>query len=221
MRALFIISLLLLTMKSVRSQQSDFVLMPQATVSYKSSRSVYYKFTQQALFSDNAREFWMSGSDADVGFRINKFFKTELHARWIQFNTSRNILESRALFFHTISYHNSWREIHFSLRNRIQQLVFVEHFNDEYRRPKWYNRLRFTASHRINYYYGVGINTEIFYPLNNPDRRTIDQIRVGTSLERRFNEHWEISVGYQLQQQLARTGNNRFFVASIQTILSL
>lgn len=206
---------------STYAQQSDFVLMPQFGMRYQYSRSLYFKFTQQALFNDNAAEFWMSGSDGAVGIRLNDHFSTELHTRWIQFKTPKNLLESRALFFHTITFNNKIGRVHFSLRNRIQQLVFVEHFNDEYRSPRWYNRLRLTASHRFNYYYALGLNTELFYPLNHPSRKAIDQIRVGASLERKFNEHWEVSIGYQLQQQLARVGNNRYFVASLQTVLSL
>ncbi len=195
--------------------------MPQFALRYQQSRSLYFKFTQQALFNENATEFWMSGADGGIGIRINEHFSTELHSRWVQFKSPRNIIESRALFFHTISYNNRIGKVHFTLRNRVQQLVFVEHLNDQYRNPRWYNRLRFTASHRLNYYYGVGVNTEFFYPLNNPSRKTIDQMRIGASVERKFNEHWEVSIGYQLQQLLARVGNNRYFVASFQTTLSL
>lgn len=221
MRKVFIIALFVIAAAKVFAQQNDFVVMPQIGISYAINRGSYIKWMQQVLFNQNSTEFWMASSDLAYGFRLSKKVSTEAHVRGIRFKTPQNTFETRMLFFHTISYSDELGPVDITIRNRIQQLTFVETLGDERRPPRWYNRLRLNLSYKVNYYYSFGLNSEAFYPINNPSRKTIDQIRIGAAVERRFNDRIQIALGYQLQQQVARVGNNRFFVASFQMNISL
>lgn len=221
MKKVVIIALFVIATARIFAQQSDFVLMPQIGINYALNRGSYVKLMQQVLINQNASEFWMASTDVAYGFRLSKKVSTEAHVRGISFKTPQNTFERRMLFFHTISYSDELGPVDFTIRNRIQQLIFVETLGDERRPPRWYNRLRLNLSYRFNYYYSFGLNSEAFYPLNNPSRKTIDQIRLGVTAERRFNDRIQLALGYQLQQQVARVGNNRFFVASFQTNISL
>jgi hypothetical protein len=198
------------------AQQKDFVTMPQLAISHKFNASVYGEAFQQFMFSDNSRELWMSSTDFGVGYRLNKFVSTELHYRNVSVRRLNNLFENRNLFYHTITYQNSSGKYLWTIRNRLQQLSFAEHFDDGYKAPRWYNRLRFNLAKRVDYYWSGGINAEFFYPLNNNERRGLDQLRLGASVTRRFNEDFSIAVSYQLQQQLKRAGNNSYFVLGLQ-----
>lgn len=195
--------------------------MPQVNLRHQYTRSIHFRLSQQLLLNDNAREYWMAGTDASIGLRLNKSFSTELHTRAINFKSTDNTIDNRILFFHTISYRFKFAGLNFSLRNRLQQLIFAEHLNDEYRSPRWYNRVKFACNKQLNYYYNFGLNAEFFYPLNNPNRKTIDQVRYGVFGVRKFNDHFNLGLSYQIQQQLARNGNNRFYVLSIITGINI
>ena len=198
------------------AQQKDFVTMPQLAISNKFNASVYGEAFQQFMFSDNSRELWLSSSDIGIGFRINRSLATEVHYRNVSIRRLNNQFENRNLFYHTITFQDNIGKFLFSLRNRVQQLTFSEHFNDDYRTPRWYDRLRFNISRRVDYYWSGAVNCELFYPMNNKYRRGIDQYRIGAAVTRRFNESFSTALSYQLQQQVGRTGNNAYFVLGIQ-----
>jgi hypothetical protein len=168
------------------------------------------------MFSDNSRELWMSSSDFGIGYRFNKFISSEIHYRNVSIRRLNNQFENRNLFYHTITVQESKGKFLFSCRNRIQQLSFAEHFNDDYRSPRWYDRVRFSVSRRMNYYWSYGLNCELFYPLNNMERKGLDQLRIGSLITRKFNESFSTALSYQLQQQIGRTGNNSYFVLGLQ-----
>lgn len=195
--------------------------MPQINIRHKLSQAAYLTGSQQVLINNNATEYWMSGTDMAFGLKLNRHFSTEFHARLVHFKNFRNTTDLRLLVFHTLQYATQLGAYRLSIRNRIQQLTFLEHLNSDYRSPRWYNRFKIACRKRINYYYSFGLNTELFYPLNNSERKNIDQIRVGITGERRFSEKFELGAGYQIQQQIARSGNDRFYVLSLQMTLSL
>ncbi|MFM1998590.1 MAG: hypothetical protein RL204_537 [Bacteroidota bacterium] len=200
----------------VCAQQKDFVTMPQLAIRYKFNSSCYTEAFQQFMFSDNSRELWMSSSDIGFGFRISSSLATEVHYRNVNIRRLNNQFENRNLFYHTISFQENIGKFLFSIRNRVQQLTFSEHFNDDYRTPRWYDRVRFNISRRVDYYWSGAVNCEFFYPLNNSERSGLDQYRLGAAVTRRFNESFSTALSYQLQQQVGRTGNNAYFVLGIQ-----
>jgi hypothetical protein len=198
------------------AQQKDFVTMPQLAIRYKFNSSSYAEVFQQFMFSDNSLVLWMSSSDIGFGFRISRSLATEVHYRNVNIRRLNNQFENRNLFYHTITFQENIGKFLFSFRNRVQQLTFSEHFNDDYRTPRWYDRIRFNVSRRLDYYWSGAVNCELFYPLNNEERSGLDQYRIGAAVTRRFNESFSTALSYQLQQQLGRTGNNAYFVLGIQ-----
>jgi hypothetical protein len=195
--------------------------MPQFKLVKKFDYSWYGEFFQQVMLSDNSRELWMNSSDLGVGFRLNRSFSLELHNRFIRFRKPSNELEWRNLVYQTIT----WRETHnrwtLSIRNRVQQLSFIDHWDDTQKTPRWYDRVRFNASRRIDYYWAFSSNLELFYPLNIASRSGLDQYRIGASLSRRFNERGSIAWSYQFQQLLQRSRNNRYWVFGLQFVFEL
>lgn len=195
------------------AQQKDFVGLTGFSATYKINRSWDLGAGTQAMFNQNLSELWIGFADVSAGFAITRSIKTELHYRKIQFRTLQNTYEDRNLFYHTISLSESRGRWSFVLRNRLQQLVYGEHFNDRYKGPRWYNRDRFTVKYRLNYYHSFYLAGEIFQPLNHPVRKKIDQYRASAGYLLTLSEALKLELYYQLQQQLHRSsGNNAFFV---------
>jgi hypothetical protein len=206
----------LLHSTTARGQQSDFVIQPGLTVSKNINRSWDLSLGTQLSFNQNAQELWFAFADASIGYRINRNLNIEIHAREIQSRQLNNSYQARHLFYNTITYSKSFGKWSLSVRNRLQQLVYGEHFSDSFKGPLWYNRNRLGIRYKINYYWSPFVSAECMLPLNRPNRKSIDQYRLAAGMSYTFNEYIRTDVYYQLQQQLARTsGNDSFYVLGL------
>lgn len=206
----------LLHSASARGQQSDFVFQPGLTVSKNINRSWDLSLGTQLSFNQNAQELWFAFADASIGYRINRNLNIEIHAREIQSRQLNNSYQSRHLLYNTITYSKGFGKWSLSARNRLQQLVYGEHFSDSFKGPLWYNRNRLAIRYKINYYWSPFVSAECMLPLNRPNRKSIDQYRLAAGMSYTFNEYIRTDVYYQLQQQLARTsGNDSFYVLGL------
>ena len=197
-------------------QQNDFVFQPGITVSKNLNRSWDLSLGTQLSFNQNAQELWFAFADASIGYRINRNLNIEIHAREIQSRQLNNSYQSRHLFYNTITYSKGFGKWSLSARNRLQQLVYGEHFSDSFKGPLWYNRNRLAIRYKINYYWSPFVSAECMLPLNRPNRKSIDQYRLAAGMSYTFNEYIRTDVYYQLQQQLARTsGNDSFYVLGL------
>ncbi len=215
-------ALLLLQSVSVLGQQQDFVLQPGFSVTKNLNRAWDLSFGSQFSLNQNARELWFAFGDASIGYRLNRNLNIELHAREIQYRQLDNSYRARHLFYNTITYSKGLGKWSLSVRNRIQQLVYGEHFSDSFKGPIWYNRNRIAIRYKINYFWSPYVSTECMLPLNRPNRKSIDQLRVAAGMSYTFNEYIRTDLYYQLQQQLARSsGNDSFFVLGLNLAVKI
>jgi hypothetical protein len=204
------------------AQQRDFVGLSGATMSKNINRGWDVSLGGQAMFNQNLHEMWFAFADASVGYKPNRNINIELHSRSIEFRRLDNAYERRQLFYNTISWSKSSGRWSFSLRNRIQQLIYGEHFNDEFKGPLWYNRDRLAIRYRINYYFAPYASAEFMVPLNNYLRQGIDQYRIAAGISYTLNDYVRFDSYYQIQQQLQRaSGNNTYFVLGFTTSIKL
>jgi hypothetical protein len=203
-------------------QQQDFTGLTGITLSKNINRAWDVSLGAQTMFNQNLHELWFAFTDGSVGFRINRNLNTELHARIIQFRQLDNSYRQRQLFYHTLTWSKGFGRWGISLRNRLQQLVYGEHFNDGFKGPVWYNRNRIALRYRINYYWSPYISAEGIVPLNHIRRRGIDQYRIATGISYTHNDFVRLDVFYQVQQQLQRSsGNNTYFVLGLTASIKI
>ena len=217
MKSTLYIAVALLYFYSVAAngQQQDFVFQPGFSVSKNLNRAWDISLGTQLSFNQNAQELWFAFGDASIGYRLNRNINIELHAREIRFRQLDNSMRARHLFYNTVTYSKGFGKWSVSFRNRIQQLVFGEHFSDSFKGPIWYNRNRVALRYKINYYWSPYVSAECMLPLNRPDRKSIDQYRLATGMSYTHNEYLRTDVYYQIQQQLARSGNDTYFVLGL------
>ena len=205
---------LLLQSISLLGQQQDFVFQPGFSVTKNLNRAWDLSLATQLSFNQNVHELWFAFADASIGYRLNRNINIELHAREIQSRLLDNSYRARHLFYNTITFSKGFGKWNFSFRNRLQQLVYGEHFSDNFRGPLWYNRV--AIRYKLNYFWSPYISAECMLPLNRPNRKSIDQYRLAVGMSYTFNEYIRTDLYYQLQQQLARSsGNDSFFVLGL------
>lgn len=217
MKSTLYIAVALLYFYSVAAngQQQDFVFQPGFSVSKNLNRAWDLSLGTQLSLNQNAQELWFAFGDASIGYRLNRNINIELHAREIRFRQLDNSMRARHLFYNTVTYSKGFGKWSVSFRNRIQQLVFGEHFSDSFKGPIWYNRNRVALRYKINYYWSPYVSAECMLPLNRPDRKSIDQYRIATGMSYTHNEYIRTDVYYQIQHQLARSGNDTYFVLGL------
>jgi hypothetical protein len=215
-------ALLLSWTHCAQGQQQDFVGVTGISVSKQLNRSWDVTVGTQASFNQNLNELWFAFSDVSLGYSINRNWSTEFHVRQIGFRNLENTYEHRQLFYHTLQWSKGFGKWSFGARNRLQQLVYGEHFNDAYRGPVWYNRNHFSVRYRINYYWAINATADIMVPLNHVRRSGIDQFRCSAGLSYTYSERLRFAGYYQLQQQLQRSGgNNAYFVVGLLTSIKI
>ena len=197
------------------AQQKDFSGLLGVSATHNLDRSWDVSLAAQTLFNQNINELWIASADVGAGYQLNSNWKMEVHYRPIRFRNLDNNYESRNLFYHTLTYTKGAGKFSFSIRNRMQQLVYGDHFNDNFKGPRWYNRDKFTVKYRLDYYWSVSVAAESFLPLNNPARDKLDQLRTGVGIERTINDRMRIDGYYTIQQQLNRKGNDTGYLAAL------
>lgn len=207
---------------TMTAQQQDFVAVSGVSVSKKINPSWDVSLGAQASFNQNLHELWFAFTDASLGYRFNRNFSTEIHVRQIGFRNLENNYEYRQLFYHTLQWSKGFGKWSVGMRNRLQQLVYGEHFNDAYRGPIWYNRNHFSIRYRLNYYWAINATADVMVPLNHTRRSGIDQYRCSAGVSYTYSERLRFAGYYQLQQQLQRSGgNNTYFVLGLLTSINL
>jgi Protein of unknown function (DUF2490) len=171
--------------------------------------------TLQGLFYQNLSELWIVNADLGIAYNLNNHWKTEFHLRAIKFRSLQNDYENRSLYYHTLTFSDSWNKFGLSIRHRSQQLVYGDHWNDAFKGPVWYLRDRVTLRYKVNYYWSPYVAGETFVPLNHSRRRGIDQWRFSVGVVRTFSDRFRMDFRFQLQQPTQRLARNTNFLANI------
>lgn len=224
MRALLFIAFLagIATMVPGRAQQQDFVGLTAVNVNKNINRAWDVSLGGQAMFNQNLHELWFAFTDASVGYRINRNLNTEFHTRLIRFRQLDNSYSQRSLFYHTLTWSKGFGKWGITLRNRVQQLVYGEHFNDSFKGPVWYNRNRIALRYRINYYWSPYVAADGMIPLNHVRRKGFDQYRLAAGVSYTLSDYVRFDLYYQIQQQLQRaSGNNTYYVLGLTASIKI
>jgi Protein of unknown function (DUF2490) len=207
---------------TLRAQQNDFVLLTGMSVTKNINRAWDLSLATQLNFNQNVHELWFGFADASIGYKLRRNLNSEFHMREIQYRQPDNSYRARRLFYHTLTWSKGIGKWSFSVRNRLQQLIYGEHFSDDFKGPLWYNRDRIAVRYRINYYWAPYASAECMLPLNRPTRSGIDQYRVALGMSYTANDYVRVDSYYQIQHQLQRSaGNNTYFVLGLNLSIKI
>lgn len=203
------------------AQQNDFVLLNGYKLEKKWNRSWATSISIQNMFNENASEWWIGFVDAGISFNLTRRLQTEVHVRQIRTKTVQDNLQRRQLFYHTLSWYESVGKWVVSARHRTQQLTFEDHFSDQFKGPFYYMRDRVVLKYRLNYFVQPYASTEFFFPLNRPNRATIDQFRAAVGCFVVWNDKLRFETYYQVQRPLDRPTATTRFVWGLNAYLTI
>jgi hypothetical protein len=203
------------------AQQNDFVLLNGYKLEKKWNRSWATSIAVQNMFNENASEWWIGFVDAGVSFNLTRRLQTELHMRQIKIKTTDNIQQRRQLFYHTLSWYDSFGKWVVSARHRTQQLTYEDHFADQFKGPFFYMRDRFVLKYRLNYFMQPYASAELFFPLNRANRPTVDQYRAAIGCFFVCNDKLRFETYYQVQSPVGRPTSTTRYVLGVNAYLTL
>lgn len=214
-KGIFISFFLLIFYSRIYSQQKDFCTWNYINIQYKLNENWSIGLAEHALRYENATEWWMFIHDIFVKQNFHRNVSHELHVRLNNQKLRTNNFDERGIFYYALNINlntNGWST---SLRTRWQGMAYGMHWNDGFKGPWFYHRFRFGISKSINYHWKLGADVELFQPLNRPQRRFVDQIRVGPSIQNRYNQNLSLDYFFQIQKQLYRVNPYTFFILGI------
>jgi len=200
---------------SVRAQnQIDFRGIFSVNLEKKISRSVSFTFMNEEILTYDFTEVGFLFFDAGVKYKINRNFSVNGNYRFLFRRNPDNFYDNRQILYGDIDFVKGKGKWTFGATVRFQTL-FYTHVADGYKPPLAYNRDKVKAGYRINYYLQPFVESEVFFPLNHPVRKTVDQVRGAVGLEYTINRHVKLEVYEQIQQQLNRAPKNTNYVTAI------
>jgi Protein of unknown function (DUF2490) len=179
--------------------QRDMVLYTGLTVEKKISRSFTASFFNQYILNQNLNELGRVYSDVGITFNLNYRFSGELHYRYIKSRNLENFYDDLQRPYMDLIYSKRIKKFNINFRTRFQETFYGRHFYETYHQTLAYNNNEITISWRRNYYLQPYVSLETFYPLNNPQRKVIDQWRETIGLYYIFNRIYKVEGYYQIQ----------------------
>lgn len=198
-----------------KAQQNDFATWNYCNLTYKLSENLNCTLSEQMLRNENASETWLYIHDLSFNQWLTKHLSHELHVRLVNQKQLNDAFEERALMYYAVNAHGKVGNYQWGARSRWQGMAYGSHFNDAYRGPYYYHRLRVSLGRSLNYYWRWSLNTEFFQPLNRPNRKGIDQIRYGLTITNTLNKRFSMDHFFQIQQQMQRANPYTYFVYGI------
>ncbi len=193
-------------------QQKDFGTWSYFNTQVKWNEKISFCSSEHFLRYENASEWWMFLHDLSVTQKLNNHWSHELHVRLVEHRKTNNTFEDRSLFYYCLN--GNWTKNKFSLgvRSRWQTMAYGNHWDDAYKGPFYYHRLKIVLGYQINYHLKVSFSDELFQPLNRPERKGIDQYRIAPMISYRRNKHYSFDFFYQIQHQTARINPYTYFI---------
>lgn len=204
--------LLLFIWNSTLAQRKDFCSWTFINTQVKCNERVSVGFNEHILRNENATEWWMFIHDFSLNQKITKNISQEYHVRLSNIKRNNNSFENRTSFYYILNGNWSKKQFYIALRSRWQAQAFENHWDDSFKGPFYYHRIKCTLGYRFNYTYKISVSEELFQPLNRPERNFIDQHRTSLNLGMRINKHCSMDCFYQIQQSLGRTNPRIYFI---------
>ncbi|MEO8146917.1 MAG: DUF2490 domain-containing protein [Bacteroidia bacterium] len=220
-RLLLFVVTTLISCYNCSAQQKDFEGIFSINLEKKISRSFSIGVLQQNAFNQNLNELGYWFLEAGLDYRLTRNFTLSGAYRYMERRNRGNFYHTRQLLIGDFTYSKSVKRFSFSMRARFQNMYYGDLLETDYRAPKLYNRDRFTLRYKINYYLAPYISTEIFFPLNNPVNKSMNQVRGTIGFFYQFNERFKTEIYYQVQQQLNVKNKYTYYVLSLNLYYKL
>lgn len=135
-------------------------------------------------------------------YTILKGLSAGIYYRFTQKRRVDDSYSKRHRYYAELSYRRKIHKISFTLRERFQTQYADMYSSDKGLVPEFYLRSKLTVKTKLMKATQIFANTEIFYPLSNPDRNEIDGLRVAAGLEYNLKKYGLIEGFYMINKEI-------------------
>lgn len=193
--------------------QKDFRGYLGLNIEKKLSRSFSISIFNQNIFNQNLSELGTSFIDIGLTYKLNRNISFGADYRFIKHRNISNFYDTRQMLLADVTYSKGFSKFSLSARVRFQNQYYDQITGENYKPWSAYNRDKLTLRYKINYYLVPYISGEIFYPLNNTERKGIDRLRASAGFFYNFNDHLRSEWYYAVSEGLNRKTNNTTYAA--------
>jgi hypothetical protein len=133
---------------------------------------------------------------------LTKNISFGLDYRYGKYRNLQNFYDTRQMILGDIVLSKGYKGFYAALRARFQNQYYPDFFSENYKTNKAYNRDRLQVRYKINYYWTPFVSAEIFYPLNNPDRKFVDQVQTSLGTHYSFNDYLRAEIYYSISHSI-------------------
>ncbi|MFN0204359.1 MAG: DUF2490 domain-containing protein [Bacteroidia bacterium] len=195
--------------------QKDFAVLGQVAIQKKVTSDFAVNLAFQSIINENVTEMRNFYTTLGLEYRLFKNWSVVTAYRFSFNRGLDNLYQNRQRWMFDLNYGGKLaKKVGITWRSRVQQQMYGLSFDDDnnYKRSRIYWRNRVGLQYALNWYWKIGAGVEVFYPLNQPDVRYIDQIRLQTDVSYRLNRHHSYKLLYQIRQPLDSAPATTFFI---------
>lgn len=187
------------------AQQDDFGIWTTINIEKKLNSRFSGTITEELRFMDNASMLTTAYTNISLNYKIAKGFNVSGNYRFINRRQPEGYYSIRHRLFADLSYRFKTEDFSATFRTRIQS-QFEKAFAEQRENiTEWYWRNKLTLRYAIKKYKPF-TSFEVYYPLNNPQFESVDNIRLAAGCAYSINKRNDIEGYYLINRELY--GNN-------------
>lgn len=218
MKKIFSGCLLFISCFSLPAQNEDAGLWTDITVEKKISRSSSVYVNESFRFSENISELSTFFTEAGVQKKLLKNLSFTLSYRFINKREPDDSYAQRHRYFADISFRKKIAAMSISFRTRIQSQVenyFLPSEKLYGNTPENYWRNKISLRYQSSKKFKPFIAAEIWYPLNNPKKKLVDNLRCSGGFQYELNKRNTIEISYIIEKELQQKNPATDFITAL------
>jgi hypothetical protein len=194
--------------------QVDFRSMLSVNVQKKINRRVSATCIVAEFQTYDFQELGFAFVDAGFKYKLSNSFGINANYRYFLKKNLDNFYVNHPMLYVDLDYSKGIKRLTIGATSRLQGFYYGK-IIDGYRNPSYYSRNRLNLKYRLNYYWQPFTEVEIFIPLNNPKRQSLDQIRYNLGFCYTFNDYLKVEIFERIQQQMNRAPSNTYLLTAM------
>ena len=185
----------------ISAQVNDASLWLSLNVEKKITPSWSVLFTEEVRMFENITEVGVIFSDLGIAYRIDKRFKLSANYRFIKKKQLDDSYETRQRYYFDFSYREKLKPFMLTLRSRFQSQYAEVFSSPEGAVPELYFREKLTLKLEILKRITPYVYTEFFFPIGEPERSPVDNLRLCAGMDYSFNKSHAVDLFYMIQRE--------------------
>lgn len=201
MKYLFLATTICCSLSLFGQGQIDFRGQVSLNIEKKISPGFSVTTMLSGIWNYDFQELGFAYTDWGLKYKLNRNFGVNVNYRWIKRRNLDNFYDDRQQIYADLDFSKSKNNWSWGGTMRLQGLYYSR-LLDSYKEPRWYWRTRVNTKYKLNYYYQLSAEAEIFYAVNRNPNHLPNQWRCSFGITRTINRYMKLELYEQVQRQI-------------------